>query len=368
MQILQTTIDKQIQKMTDNQTEDYPFTSWKTFYAAFVECNSTEFYAETYPKLANAIETGESNLQPIMYDLIEKGHDPQEGLDGFIQAMLDGSRYAKDLVEGIFPNMVKEFIAKGAKLNIEPLITPQYDDIEDEMCCGGGSIKGCMLYALKKADVVPDMDEMLNEKLNWKNIFPCCWEYIAYYAHDNHTQFLMALKYDYVYKNSSYSELNSEYSMKLALYLIEHWKEGDTLSFRGCDGLTEIPSLPEGVKKIDCFSLPSLTKLPDTLPSTLKYLNCSNTSITKLPTLPSGLISLDCSDTNITELPNLPDSLEELYISGIRIKTLPDPLPSCLWILDRYSYPYGEPLGKYLCEKKHAETITKYLERISHVV
>ena len=183
-------------------TEDYPFTSWKTYFAAFVEYTSTEFYGEKYPKYEEQHLNHENEVDIItVNNLLNNGLDSQEGLDGFISAMLAGSRYSCQLLEDPFPVIVKKFIEKGAVLNIDTLVTATYtNSIEDEMCCGGGNVKAGILCSLVNKNIIDK--SYLDSLLNWENVTPCYWEDIDTTKYDARTQFLMAIKHDYArYEN-----------------------------------------------------------------------------------------------------------------------------------------------------------------------
>ena len=62
-----------------------------------------------------------------------------------------------------------------------------------------------------------------------------------------------------------------------------------TLTIRGN---IQFDQLPNNLKYLDCFNN-QLSKLPD-LPNKLTYLNCSNNQLSGLPNLPNTLIYLDC--------------------------------------------------------------------------
>jgi hypothetical protein len=103
-----------------------------------------------------------------------------------------------------------------------------------------------------------------------------------------------------------------------------------SLSIANLSGIQYFTSLD----KLDC-SNNSLTSLP-TLPSSLSVLACYNNSLTSLPTLPSSLTILDCYTNSITSLPSLPNSLTSLYCYENSLTTLPA-LPSVLTKLLCYS-------------------------------
>ena len=117
-----------------------------------------------------------------------------------------------------------------------------------------------------------------------------------------------------------------------------------------CPGLTSLPPLPPGLKKLYCYNLElqTLPPLPSTLtdliykdsplyslpalPAGLEFLDCSNDSLTNLPILPTSLRTLDCSQNYLTLLPTLPSMLSVLSCSGNQLTSLPA-LPSMLFYL-----------------------------------
>jgi hypothetical protein len=95
-------------------------------------------------------------------------------------------------------------------------------------------------------------------------------------------------------------------------------------------GLTELPTLPQGLKRLLCGGN-YLQTLPD-LPDTLEELYCDVNKLINLPPLPPGLKRLRCGGNNLQTLPDLPDTLEELYCDVNKLINLP-PLPPGLKVL-----------------------------------
>ena len=106
-------------------------------------------------------------------------------------------------------------------------------------------------------------------------------------------------------------------------------------------GLTSLPELPAGLKRLDCrgnllATLPALptelqdlrcggnqlTTLPE-LPASLTKLKCANNSLTNLPELPANLTELDCESNQLTTLPELPAGLIDLQCGHNQLITLP---------------------------------------------
>jgi len=107
--------------------------------------------------------------------------------------------------------------------------------------------------------------------------------------------------------------------------------KGTTLSLSDL-GLTELPdNLPDTLTYLDC-SGNNIKSLPDNLPDTLENLLCLDNKLLKLPNkLPKSLRYLNCSCNHIEVLPNnLPDSLEVLCFYHTQVTKLPQNIPRSL--------------------------------------
>ncbi|AYV77414.1 MAG: hypothetical protein Dasosvirus2_10 [Dasosvirus sp.] len=116
---------------------------------------------------------------------------------------------------------------------------------------------------------------------------------------------------------------------KIIQECLEH-TDGTSISLWGL-GLTELPdNLPDTLTFLDCShnQIQSLDNLPDTL----EILKCSDNKLLKLPDkLPKSLFLLDCSGNQIEVLPeNLPDSLETLCLYHTKVTKLPKNIPRSL--------------------------------------
>lgn len=88
-----------------------------------------------------------------------------------------------------------------------------------------------------------------------------------------------------------------------------------SLDYLNCSqtGITKLNNLPSSIGTLICTNN-QITSL-DMLPENLKVLFCAHNKITKLDDLPNGLKELVCSNNEIIELNNLPNSLKELVCS-----------------------------------------------------
>lgn len=111
---------------------------------------------------------------------------------------------------------------------------------------------------------------------------------------------------------------------------IGRMKDGK-LDIKGLN-LTMIEDLPETVKYLDCSN--STVKYIKILPNALKQLICSRTQLKELPPLPDTLEYLDCSYIQISALPKLSKSLTHLFCRGTPyMKVLPE-LPDSIKVID----------------------------------
>ena len=149
---------------------DCPFTSWTAYYAALTESLSTQYYGEKFPKYEKQINKGNTDVK-IIKALLDAGLNAQEGLDGFIKALLSGSRYACEM-DGI-PNILQMFILKGATPDVTPLFhiqtsNPKY--FEDEVV--SYEIRGRLI------DILSELGIDVTNKIDWSSIEDTYWEEI----------------------------------------------------------------------------------------------------------------------------------------------------------------------------------------------
>ena len=111
-----------------------PYNDWKTFYEAFKCSLDTEFFGEEYPEYEEYIDEEED--ESIVKHLLANGCDPQEGIDGMMDALLFSSRYVSDQIDTIQKCMKLLFDA-GAKLDGTKVFARTYDPseatLEDEV-------------------------------------------------------------------------------------------------------------------------------------------------------------------------------------------------------------------------------------------
>jgi len=177
---------------------DYPFRSWDDYYVAFKEKLSSEYFFEEYPQYA--LKSEESDDIPIdiqiIVSLLERGLNPQYGLDRFIQTLIEGYRFALYMTEEI-DVILKIFLKNGAIPNIDEifnimkpalLIENDFDNLEE------------MVQTYPVRGMLIDMLSIIMS-INIVNYFelysiqPCSWENIDRYGkYDLRTACLMVFK------------------------------------------------------------------------------------------------------------------------------------------------------------------------------
>jgi hypothetical protein len=95
---------------------------------------------------------------------------------------------------------------------------------------------------------------------------------------------------------------------------------------------TFLPYLPDSLTTLVSYES-LLTSLPPTLPSTLRYLNIGDNSLTNLPALPDSLVFFSCETNLLSNLPALPSTLTYFSCYGNTISSMPS-LPASLTYLD----------------------------------
>jgi hypothetical protein len=149
---------------------DYPFTSWSGYFAALTESLSTEFYGETYPKYAKQHDKRSNVDFKIVERLLAAGLNAQEGLDGFMKAVLDGSRYASEFSD--LGAIVSLFTGAGATPKMDMLFEPLYADepeyFEDEM--QQYTVRGILIDSFSELDVKKYYDWSSVDAVYWEDI------------------------------------------------------------------------------------------------------------------------------------------------------------------------------------------------------
>jgi len=169
------------------------FPTWASYGKAFSLSLVSADYNIDFPEYANLISKLKKADTLIVEALLAKGYNPQEGLDTFIYACVDGPRYLKDAVEiGVVGDLIRLFVNHGATVRNVPtdrLFSIEYSglkSIEDESAFIAA--KGLMIDELSKYD----MD--VSRYGDWTTVNATYWEDISLDV-DYTTQFRMYLKY-----------------------------------------------------------------------------------------------------------------------------------------------------------------------------
>jgi len=197
------------------QQEDYPFSNWKNYYSALVESLTIGYDSASFPVYNKKVHfDGTDSDINIIRTLLENGNCPHEGLHGFIDTIVKGSRYAKDLYDtGIILEIVILFMRHNAIPKIESIFEPTYlnDNLsfeENKILFHGKYItfedevieydsRGFILDALAYA--YPDLD--LTYHIDWTKIVSTIdWEDIP----TDGTYTIKTARYMYLKSKSNY--------------------------------------------------------------------------------------------------------------------------------------------------------------------
>jgi len=91
------------------------FSSWKDYSAALEESLNTEFYGNKYPEYCKLQDNYTSVDLMIITELLKAGHNPQEGLESFADACLNGDRYLPEF-KSCLDECLAAFIKHGAHI------------------------------------------------------------------------------------------------------------------------------------------------------------------------------------------------------------------------------------------------------------
>jgi hypothetical protein len=156
-------------------SEDYPFTSWNSYYDAVTRFLQNKW--GKYPKYeeyiaANAWEGDEE----IMKSLLQEDHDPQIGLDRLFQCFMDGWEYGWEvLADNNFVDTIAIFVNKGAVINIDLLLQPMFEYPHFEKEILSYKVRGFLLRHIE-TKFIPDLMTILNQRINWDSIIPKSWK------------------------------------------------------------------------------------------------------------------------------------------------------------------------------------------------
>lgn len=136
-----------------------------------------------YSRTSRMAYLNENNDYEIYKNMLDTGHNPQVGLDGYINALISGSRYFNDYVEfgqGSYKRILNMFLKnKNVKLNINRLFNRDEslegeESYEDEI--NGYGVRGKLIDTLNELGYLSKKD--VNKYCNWKKIEPGYWEEI----------------------------------------------------------------------------------------------------------------------------------------------------------------------------------------------
>jgi hypothetical protein len=168
------------------------FPTWESYTDAVQESLTTEFFFEKFPDYGIVGYTYDKADIVIVKTLLAAGYNPQNGLDSFLNACINGPRYLKDMTyNDILSGVLELFMKHGAKITdtfVAKLFSKKYPaggDFEDEACFTAA--KGILIDFLAPygIDATPYGD--------WPSITAQYWEDIPEET-DYDTKFKMCLK------------------------------------------------------------------------------------------------------------------------------------------------------------------------------
>jgi hypothetical protein len=182
---------------------DYPFPTYEDYCDALKEALNSEFYEEEHPKYAEQhdIRGWFEVDKSIMIDFLDKGLDAQQGLNKYVQVLIESNRYAKDM-QGEIDKYIQLFVERGAIPDIAPVYcsyhkTNNFLDFEDEVQVY--TIRGILI------DIFSQYIDVTNN-IDWSAIKETYYEDIIFMPnreYDFETARLMALKYESKYLTNS---------------------------------------------------------------------------------------------------------------------------------------------------------------------
>lgn len=143
------------------ETGDYPFKSWDTFFNAFEESLKTEFYEESFPKYAKLLEKGYTNYDIIKHVCIKHEADPTHGLQRYIESIcFEGTRYGPDALD---MRVINFLVRKGAAFPLDLLL-----DFEEPFDHRGYQVRAAILDYFG-----PKLELNVSEYIDWNTVEAC---------------------------------------------------------------------------------------------------------------------------------------------------------------------------------------------------
>ena len=142
----------------------------------YPDSNVYNNWQEYYDILKDFYEFGgdyERHIEDGIYiELLKRGFDPQEGLNGFIKTSYVG-RYAQDFIEE-YEDIINTFINYGAKINIQIFdlvfnnFTDDFDD-EYESCMIRANFIDVIVQLYNRDNTILEIDNELSQRISRSN-------------------------------------------------------------------------------------------------------------------------------------------------------------------------------------------------------
>ena len=147
------------------------------------------------------------------------------------------------------------------------------------------------------------------EQYNKEVIF----EAIHYHNNPNIDKYLIRTKITFKVNKNEFIEISPLYRLT----------EMTRLRIMNINKLVKLPYFEDSQKlKSLIIPLNNLLEIPNNLPRTLEYLNCSNNKLQHIPNIPSNLESLYCNNNNIVTLPFIPRHVKYLCFDNNPVQHL----------------------------------------------
>ena len=100
--------------------------TWDEFFIPFTQYLEGEVWGDEYSKFREYSDKYGINVDVILKVLLDKNFDAQEGLDKLFLSLIEGHRYAYEIINSLQrldgeSCIIKEFIRHGAKINYDIL-------------------------------------------------------------------------------------------------------------------------------------------------------------------------------------------------------------------------------------------------------
>jgi hypothetical protein len=108
------------------------FSDFDSYYEALCESLNTEFYGEKYPHYQKYTDIGGTDLD-IIIDLLYRTDNVQKAFDNFLKTLMNGTRYAGELLEFGGDKIFQEFLKHNVTINWDIIYNYYPEDNSPDM-------------------------------------------------------------------------------------------------------------------------------------------------------------------------------------------------------------------------------------------